>query len=101
MVKAGRQTERKVDMYIKVLNVVGTQMDGYILECKEFSWEHVEKEEHSERLVAEANEGDYGMYEDGSKISLVLVLDDMQILLECGSVYVMNEHGKTIDSIHA
>ena len=88
-------------MYIKLVNTVGTPRDGYILEGKQLNWAHIT----DPAVVADEQSclevGDYGLYEDPNKIRLVIVLDKTTILLERGDVYVMNDSGKTVDSIHA
>jgi hypothetical protein len=87
-------------MYIKIENIVGVQVDGYIFECTEFSWERIDNAKAGEQLQEDAQIGDYGFYVNAKDISLSLVLDDTTIFLERGDVYVMNVSGKTIDSFH-
>ena len=88
-------------MYIQITNIVGVHADGYILECRTLSWERVENEKAALNLEEMAGVGDYGIYNKAKDIKLALVLDDTMILLERGDVYIMNDSGKTVDSIHA
>ena len=87
-------------MYVKIENIVGVHADGYILECRTLSWERVENEKAALNLEEMAGVGDYAIYNSPKDIKLALVLDDTMILLERGDVYVMNDSGKTVDSIH-
>ena len=87
-------------MYVKIENMVGAHIDGYILECKTLSWERVDNAKAGAQLESDANVGDYGIYNNSSEIKLALIVDDTTFLLERGDVYVMNEQGKTVDSIH-
>ena len=87
-------------MYVKIENLVGIQQDGYIFECNVFSWERIDNSKGGEQLESDAVVGDYGIYNKPQDIRLALLVDDTTILLESGDVYVMNEQGKTVDSIH-
>ena len=87
-------------MYIKIVNTVGTSRGGFILEGKELNWERIESIEKAEEQESYAEVGDYGLYDNPQKISLVVTLDGTTILLERGDVYVMNNEGKTVDTIY-
>ena len=88
-------------MYIKLLNTVGSMRDAHILEGKDVSWRRIQDDDERETVESCLDTGDYGLYNNPKKISLEITLDDTMLLLEQGDVYIMNDNGKTIDSIHA
>ena len=86
-------------MYVKIVTDVESFAPYHLSEARHINWRRIDEDE-AEDIPDMYSTEDYGVYSSYKKVQLVLQLDDVHFFLESGTVYIMNNDGKTIDTIH-
>lgn len=85
-------------MFVKIITDVAPFAPYHLSEAKHINWQWIDEDE-TEDIPDMYSTEDYGVYSSYKKVQLILQLDDVHFFLESGEVYIMNNDGKTIDTI--